>query len=396
MSRPASFGSFRTVLFFALAGLLPVPQPAFAAQDPALYFVCEVPTRGVSPGTTYLSDVVGPVGLTINNKSVFIVLNEAFQQFVADKYGHNSAAACSRFTDEANAKTALAQRVAKPPMATKIVETHWKYAATGTAAPAPPAAAQASRSEKPPAAAMNGFCSANIPGMTGYNKAKPTYFTPIFGFPKDGDYGAWFGEYVGKKYTFLPWPAYSCARGNGPISGLEAEMQRQMANAKAQGAGAVLTEWTSDKHQALMADLAKNAPPKPAPSPAPAARKADPDDDTPPAAKPAPAAAAKPAPQSPALYSFCYAYGKPVAPPAGPVKQHFYITQLFPLALNDRPNQAFQSFLRDAHPRENITASCSGPVALDAAQRNRQSGLDLRKKQSSLYDVVDVDWKFAR
>lgn len=404
--RPFSSGSLRTISSLALLGaLLAVPRPASAAQDPALYFVCEVPTRGVSPGTTYLSDVIGPVGLTLNNKSVFVVLNEEFQKFVADTYGHNAAAACSRFTDENNARAALAQRVAKPPTAMRIVETHWKRAATGTAAPASPVPAQTPQSAKPATSgsSIHGFCSANIPGMTGFDKSKPTYFTPIMDFPRDGDYGAWFGEYVAKKYAFLPAPAYSCARGNGPISGLEAEMQKQMANAKARGAGAVQTDWTSDTHKALMADLAKNAPAKPAP--APAAKKADPDDDAPPPAKPATAtnkpagaapAPAKPAPQAPALYSYCYGYGKPTTSPTGPTKQHFYLTQPFQLALNDRPNQAFQSFLQTAHPGENISASCSGPVPLEDAQKNRQTVFDLRKKQSSSYDVVEVDWKFVR
>ena len=412
MARRTRSASCRSIFCLVLVGaILAVPRPASAAQDPSLYFVCEVPTRGVSPGTTYVSDVIGPVGLTLNNKSVFAVLNEEFQKFVADRYNLNSTAACSRFSDEDNARTFLKQKVAVPPRATKVIETHWKHAAAGTAAsasPATPAPAQAPQSAKPAAggAAFHGFCSANAPGSSGYNKTRPTYFTPIFGFPKDGDYGAWFGEYVAKEYSFQPWPAATCTRSNGPISLLETDMQGQIARAKKLGAPSVVqTEWTFDTHQALMAELAKNAPPKPAP--APAAKKPGSDDDAPPAAKPAAVPAtgkpsttsappAKPAPQAPPVYSYCYAYGMPAARPTGPVKQHFYITQPFQLAVSDRPNQAFQSFLHDAHPGENINASCSGPVPFGAAQKNRQTVFDLRKKQSSSYDVLEVDWKFAR
>ena len=96
------------------------------------------------------------------------------------------------------------------------------------------------------------------------------------------------------------------------------------------------------------------------------------------------------------MYSYCYAYGTPGQRGGSQAKQHFYIKQPFQLAATDRPNLAFQNFLRDAHPGENISASCSGPVALDAAQKNRQSALDLRKKQATMWDIVEVDWKFAR
>ena len=96
------------------------------------------------------------------------------------------------------------------------------------------------------------------------------------------------------------------------------------------------------------------------------------------------------------MYSYCYAYGTPAPRSTGPVKQHFYITQPCLLAMTDRPDQAFQDFLHKAHPGENISASCSGPVPLDASQKNRQSVFDLRKNQSAKFDVVEVDWKFAR
>ena len=214
MTHQTYSGSSRAVFCLSLAAaLLAAPRAASATQDPALYFICEVHTRGVSPGTTYLSDVIGPLGLMLNNKSVITVLNEEFQKFVADKYSLNANAACMRYMDEDNARKTLKQRVAVPPRDTKVVETHWKHAASPAAvgAASAPAPAPAPQQAKPAAsgAAFHGFCSANFPGSIGYNKTKPTYFTPIFGFPRDGNYGAWFGEWVAKKYSFQPWPAAS-------------------------------------------------------------------------------------------------------------------------------------------------------------------------------------------
>ena len=389
-----------------LGAVLAAPRPSSASQDPALYFVCTVFTRGVSPGTTYISDVIGPVGLTLNNKSVFVALGDEFQKFVADKYNFNSAAACTRYTDEDNARNALKQTLAKPPTAMTIVETHWKRAATVSPAPAP--AASAPQSAKPAAggAAFHGFCSANFPGSIGYSKARPTYFTPIFGFPKDGNYGAWFGEYIAKKYGFQPWPAASCRRQAISINMVEF-LQADMAKAKELGAPSVVqTDWTSDTHQALMAELAKNAPPKPTPSAPPAVKKSS-DDDAPPTTKPTPApgtikpaaspvSSAKPPAQGPTLYSYCYAYGTPAQRPTSPAKQHFYITPPFELAASDRPNMAFQNALHAAHPGETISASCLSPGTLDAAQKSRQTTLDLRRKQAATFDIVEVDWKFTR
>jgi hypothetical protein len=413
MARRTHTASCRSIFCLALvAAVLAVPRHASAAQDQSLYFVCEVATRGVNPGTIYVSDVTGPFGVMLNNKAVSIALTEEFRRAVTDKDTLNSSAVCSRFDAEDKARDFLKQKAAKPPTAMRVAETHWKHGAAATvatASPATPAPVQAPQSAKPGAGgpAFHGFCSANFPGSIGYNKAKPTYFTPIFGFPNDGNYGAWFGEYVAKKYSFQPWPAASCKRQSVSID-MGGYLQADMAKAKDLGAPSVVqTEWTSDTHQALMADLAKNATPKPTPAPAPAAKKPGSDDDAPPAAKPAAAPAitkspttsaptAKPAPQAPPLYSYCYAYGMPAGRPSGPVKQHFYITQVFQLAISDRPNQAFQSFLHDAHPGENINASCSGPVPFDAAQKNRQTVFDLRKRQSSSYDVVEVDWKFVR
>jgi hypothetical protein len=56
-------------------------------------------------------------------------------------------------------------------------------------------------------------------------------------------------------------------------------------------------------------------------------------------------------------------------------------------------NHALEGFLRNAHPGETISASCLSPLALDAAQANRQQTLTLRRKQTMQWDVVEVDWK---
>ena len=403
--------SQRTVFCLAfVAALFAAPRPASAAQDPLLYFVCEVPTRGVTPAPTYMSDVIGPVSLRLNNRVAMDVLAEEFKKFMADKYKLDSAPLCHRYTEEAQAQQFLKQKVAVPPTGTRTVETHWKYTAAGSAASAPtstPAPAQAPQSAKPSAggARFHGFCAANLPGSIGYNKARPTYFTPLFDFPGDPGYGGFFGEYVAKKYSIPPpWPAAQCWRQSTSVNMAEFK-QGQIAKSKEQGAPAIVeTEWTFPNHQALMADLAKNASPKPASPPTPAPKKPA-DDDAPPAAKPAAPATnkpetsvppAKPAPQGPAMYSYCYAYGIPAQRGAGQAKQHFYMTQPFQVGVSDRPNQAFQSFLHDAHPGENINASCSGGVPLEAAQKNRQTVFDLRKKQSTSYDVVEVDWKYVR
>lgn len=106
---------------------------------------------------------------------------------------------------------------------------------------------------------------------------------------------------------------------------------------------------------------------------------------TPPPAAPAPAAA-------PAFYSYCYAYGTPSTGGGAAARQHFYVSQIFPLAQSDRPNQAFEHFLGPAHPGEAINASCLAPGSLEIAQKNRQTVLNARRKDPS-FDVVELDWK---
>ena len=398
----------RTTLCLAIvAALLVAPRSASAIQNPPLYFVCQEAAQGPSKGTVYFSDVMGPIGLELNNRVAMDVLAEEFQKFVADTYKINAPGQCSRHTEEKAAAEYFKQTLATAARTAKVVETYWKHAPTVAAtapAPAPvPKAPKPGRGGLP----MYGFCFANVPGMIGYNKARPTYITPVFETPGGNQYGAPLGEYLARKYSIQPWPTAACSSLNIPASEMEPFRQKKMAQAKDQGAPSVIeTEWTYDKHQALMAEIAKNAPAQPAPTPAAAAKKPVPDDDAAPPAKPTPAPvtakppASAPSPQSPpqgpAMYSYCYAYGNPTQRPTGPVKQHFYITQPFQLAMSDRPNMAFQSFLHDAHPGENISASCSGPVPLDAAQKNRQTVLDLRKKQTATFDVVEVDWKFSK
>ena len=90
------------------------------------------------------------------------------------------------------------------------------------------------------------------------------------------------------------------------------------------------------------------------------------------------------------MYVYCYASGKPTS---GSGKQHFYMSQLIQVTANERLNQDFQAFVHGAHPGENITASCSGAVPLEDARKGRQTALDLRRKQTAAFDVIEVDWK---
>ena len=133
----------------------------------------------------------------------------------------------------------------------------------------------------PQAAASHEFCSVNFPAMPNYNKAQPTYYTAIFPIPdQDATYGALFAEYIAKKYSIQQYSGGACSHSNGSVSVLEKAMETQIGNAKEFGATNIMrTEWTPDKHQALMAELAKNPPAKPAstapattpsPSPSPA------------------------------------------------------------------------------------------------------------------------------
>jgi hypothetical protein len=243
------------------------------------------------------------------------------------------------------------------------------------------------------------FCSVNYPAMPYYNKAQPTYYTAIFPFREEVNYGALFAEYVRKKYSIQQFSGGSCTHSNGSLSGLETAMETQIGKAKEFGAASVVrTDWTFEKHEALMAELAKNPPAQKAPAAQKSATNAAPAATA--AASPGRAAAksappppaAQPAPQGPAKYSYCYAYGTP-AGRSGNVKQNFYITQPFQVESRIRLNEDFESFLGSAHAGETISASCLSPGPLETAQANRQQALTNRRKQPAQFAVVEVDWK---
>jgi hypothetical protein len=251
---------------------------------------------------------------------------------------------------------------------------------------------------------VRGFCHLNFPSESPayYKKGQPTYFTAIFTFPVHlGNYGPLFADYIAKKYSTGPGLAAGCSSGNGTSGQTEAALETQKAKVKEFGGTVVQTDWTLDQHQALMAELAKSAPPKPSATPAKAPAKPV-DDDAPsprstvgatPPAKPISTPEAKPAPPAPTptTYSYCSAYGTPASPPNA--RQHFYITQPFLLAPRVSVNQAFEGFLREAHPGEKISASCLEASALDVAQKSRQFAVDLKRKQSATFEIVEVDWK---
>lgn len=122
-----------------------------------------------------------------------------------------------------------------------------------------------------PCASAQAYCyvgetSANDP----YNSdGKPVYFA-LMPAAYDQDHraasGSLFVIYVEKKYS---------VQRHGPSYCAGAGMQERIAYLKAHGSTIVMTDWAPDKHEALMAELAKNPPPPP-PAATPGAKKTPP------------------------------------------------------------------------------------------------------------------------
>lgn len=118
----------------------------------------------------------------------------------------------------------------------------------------------------------------------------------------------------------------------------------------------------------------------------PRARTADADADV------APRLAAAVVTQAAPTYSYCSANGTPTARSKGPVHQHFYVTQPFPLAAGQHPDGAFQNFLRAAHPGEIFTARCSTAGPLATVENSRRVNIG-GKQKNPYFDIQEVRWQ---
>lgn len=101
--------------------------------------------------------------------------------------------------------------------------------------------------------------------------------------------------------------------------------------------------------------------------------------------------AQRPAGVAAALITFCYATGAPSGG-GGPI--HVYVTPVFASSpTTAQVGNAFQTFLRGAHPGENIAqATCSTAPDADTLDGTRQEYI-AHQRQIPSRAVVEVDWK---
>lgn len=270
-----------------------------------------------------------------------------------------------------------------------------------------------------PHASAQAYCYVGETSSTDpYNSdGRPVYFT-VMPATYDQDHraasGGLFIRYVEKKYS---------VQHHGPSYCAGAGMQERIAYFKAHGSTVVMTDWAPGKHEALMAELAKNPPPPP-PTAAPAAKKNPPPSEGQTAYEkalaaerprsvtqeqlaagtktPAPSpnrASAIPASTAPSAgttaekYSFCYSTGSPLR---GPGQSHYYVTQLFPTSAADpRRGSAFGAYLHGQHPQESISSSwCSTPQARSTEESARRSYIENQRKIPNRA-IVELTWKPA-
>jgi len=345
-------------------------RPVLAAQDGPMYWVCEYNTRTQPTSTLYVSDVTGPYGPRMNTGYTADYLAREFAQFLRATYQAGGAAHCSGFDSVVKAKDSIA-RIIKFAANAKLVETGWK-----SSAPTQPTGQNPGDATP---GTTYGYCWIAAPDYTVYISRRADYGL-INIQSVNGEYAA----FIEKTYGVRQSASCLGARDAGE---LDLDHQRTMDQLKRTAkVKFVELDWVP---AARPAAAAKSPVPTPAAPPA-QPRPAPPAAGAKPSAQPDTPAPAKPAAQAAAMYSYCYAYGKPAS---GSTKQHFYMSQPIQVAANERLNQDFGAFLRRAHPGENINASCSGAVPLEDARKGRQTALDLRRKQTAAFDVVEVDWK---
>jgi len=239
---------------------------------------------------------------------------------------------------------------------------------------------------------------------------QPAYFTALIDVPdKDHLARGLFAQYVEKKYSVRHHGYPYCTQLVG--SNLQDEIER----IKQQGGTAVMTDWTPGKHEALMADAAKNHAPPP---PAPAAKRTPPPPlaaqtayekamaaQRPHSVSQAQLAAAKAgAGITPATgqasglsastsekYVFCESTGSPYR---GTAQSHYYVTQVFAASAgHSHPQDAFKAYLHGAHPQEDISSSsCSTPGPRSAVESTRRSFMENERKMPNRA-IVELAWQ---
>ena len=253
----------------------------------------------------------------------------------------------------------------------------------------------------------------------------PAYFTALINArDKDSLASGLFAQYVEKKYSVRHHGPPYCTQlthcPQGCQSSAGTNLQERISWVKQHGGTAIMTDWTPDKHQALMAEAAKN----PVPAPAAVAEKKTPPPSAAqtayekalaaqrpqtvspeqlaaaaktPASAPhpdgAPTARAMAPPPSVEKYQFCYTTG---SPSRGPGQSHYYVTQLFPVTAADphRAN-AFETYLRGQFRQDSISgSSCSTPGPANAQESARRGYIENQRKIPNRA-IVELTWKPA-
>jgi hypothetical protein len=347
----------------------------------------------------YFSDVF----TAPDSMDTFQDMTSQFRQFVLSRYRppapFHAAVSCNPYLTQQQAQNALRNFN----NGTNVL-TGWKYGATRTpaAAPGQPGAAgpaKAAAGAPPPSGQLRCCYVSETSPTDPYDSAgRPTYVTAMFVADQDHAAmgGSLFVKYIEKKYSVQHHGFAYCS------AGLASEA---IAYAKQRGGTAVMTDWTPDKHEALMAELAKN--PAPPPPSAPAVKKAPPPPSAaqneyekalaaqrPQSVSQAQLAAAAPyAAATGEKYMFCDSTGSPYV---GTAQSHYYVTQVFPApAGNSHPENAFGAYLHGQHRQESFSGpSCSTPGSMSLMESTRRSYIANQGKIPNRA-VVELTWKPA-
>jgi hypothetical protein len=267
------------------------------------------------------------------------------------------------------------------------------------------------------------FCwVAETPQSNPYaEEGHPAYFTALINAQdKDQLARGLFAQYVVKKYSVAHHgPPYCtqfthCPQGCQFSASASTNLEDRIAWVKQHGGTATMTEWTPDKHEALMAEAAKNHAPPAIPAkktPPPPLAAQDAYEKAMKAQRPQSvtdaqlAAAAKtPQPMHPnetstvpattaaaAKYQFCYTTGSPLH---GSGQSHYYVTKVFPVTAPDpHRGNAFEAYLRAQFRQDSIVgSSCSTPGPVNAEESTRRSYMENQSKIPNRA-IVELNWK---
>lgn len=270
------------------------------------------------------------------------------------------------------------------------------------------------------------FCwVAEVPQSNPYaEEGEPAYFTALItARDKDQLARGLFAQYVETKYSVRHHGQPYCTQLTHCPQGCQApgsdtNLQDRIEWVKQHGGKAIMTDWTPDKHAALMAEAAKNPvlPPstaaeKKAPPLAAqtayekamaaqrpqavsqaqlaAASKAA----TPPKPSTTATAGTASAPSTGEKYIFCESTGSPYR---GKAQSHYYVTQIFPAPIgNTHPQDAFKAYLHGAHREEDISSSsCTHPGPKSAEESTRRSYIENQRTMPNRA-IVELNWKPA-